>query len=155
MGSTVWPPSSPAPLHHSYSYKMRHPVYGNVPPQVESTETPMDATMRLQYNRAWDTKRRQPSNYQAQHLQHSMEFSGSRQKDVSYDRPNLDICFTQMGNLSPATTFGNTLTSRGWAPHQMVLSKACQEMSIATRMRIPWVCDVFSPRLPTDPKLIG
>ena len=26
-----------------------------------------------------------------------------------------------------------------WASHQMDLSKACQEMSIATRMRIPWV----------------
>ena len=26
-----------------------------------------------------------------------------------------------------------------WATHQMDLSKACQEMSIASRMRIPWV----------------
>merc|ERR1719233_979720 len=74
---------------------------------------------------------------------------------VTTIRPNLDICFTQMGNLSPSTTFSNTLVSRRWASHQMDLSKACQEMSIATRMRIPWVCDVFSPRLPTDPKLIG
>ena len=28
-------------------------MYGNVPPQTENLETPLDATLRLQYNRAW------------------------------------------------------------------------------------------------------
>ena len=124
-------------------------------------------------------------------------------------RPNLGICFTQMGNMSPSFSWpslsiwpwlstqsslqswsysGQTWTSVSlkwetfrlrpplatrlchagdeddilrfmifkilwiliiyhdylrWASHQMDLSKACQEMSIATRMRIPWVGGKF------------
>ena len=63
---------------------------------------------------------------------------------VEYDVDYHNIDDDQVGdhsttNITIIMTITAIIMMTRWATHQMDLSKACQEMSIASRMRIPWV----------------
>ena len=63
---------------------------------------------------------------------------------VEYDVDDHNIDDDQVGdhsttNITIIGTIMAIIMMTRWATHQMDLSKACQEMSIASRMRIPWV----------------